>query len=116
MRRSIFTFLILLPLVILTGLSCPTKQNVKQLLGIPVNVSLQSERGSSAVCTYNSVQKIKSDTSERKQQQLHTKYIHGGLLLDSFIPTDIIFNRSTDTGSATFFTIPIFLAYRKLII
>lgn len=116
MRRSIITLLILLPLAMLTSLSCPTKQNVKQLLGIPVNTSLQLERGSSTVCTAISAQTVKRETGETKQQHLNTQYIPGGLLLHSFVPTDIILNQGSGTDPVVFSAIPIFLAYRKLII
>ena len=49
MRKRAIIFLYLLPLVILISLPCSIKQDIKQLLGIPVQVSLQIEKSRNTV-------------------------------------------------------------------
>lgn len=117
MRRSIVLFLTLLPLVMLTSLSCPIKQNVKQLLGVPAaNASLQVERGSNAVCAYASIQNDKIDKRETKQNHVDAKSTFCRLLLQPFMPDHAIHDKSTGTDPVPSTSTPLFIFYRQLII
>jgi hypothetical protein len=117
MRRRIVLFLTLLPLVMLTGLSCPVKQSVKLLLGIPAaNASLQLERGSSAACAYASIQNDKIDKRETRQHRLDTKSTFGRLLLQPFMPDYAIHDKSAGPDRVLSTSTPLFIFYRHLII
>ncbi|WP_085535679.1 hypothetical protein [Massilibacteroides vaginae] len=116
MRRRVTTFLILLPLALLTSLPCSIKQDLKQLLGISVNTSAQIEKSkvSNSICAYTSFQKKKSN----KQQQLNIKQKQSvaHFLIQPLVPTGSLLYQSSGSDPGTSSTIPLFLAYRKLII
>lgn len=113
MRKHIVTFLYLLPLVILISLPCSVKQDVKQLLGIPVNTSVQIEKSSNTICVYTSVQ---SKKKEKKKQQFNVKHLFKQAFSFFSIPTDLSLYNSTGSDPSSFSSVPIFLIYRKLII
>ena len=112
MRRPAITFLILLPLVILISLPCSIKQDIKQLLSIPVSTSAQIEKNNKVnTCVYTPVQNKKS-----KQQQLNIKHAFGLSFPHLTVPVDITLYQSTESDPGIFYSVPIFLIYRKLII
>lgn len=117
MRKRAIIFLYLLPLVILISLPCSIKQDIKQLLGIPVQVSLQIEKSSNTVCVYSSTQKQKKDSKKKGQQRnLKAAVLLRSPLSRPFVSTDIALYESTGSDPSDSSTIPIFLVYRKLII
>ena len=113
MRRHIVTFLYLLPLAILVSLPCSVKQDIKQLLGIPVNASVQVEKSSNTICVYTSVQNKKK---EKREQELNVKDIFKRTSSFLSLSTDLALYHSTGSDPSYFFSVPIFLIYRKLII
>ncbi len=113
MRKNIVTLLYLLPLAILISLPCSVKQDIKQLLGIPVNASVQVEKSSNTICVYTSVQ---SKKNEKKRQQFNVKDIFKQTSSFFSIPTDLALYHSTGSDPSSFSSVPIFLIYRKLII
>lgn len=116
MRKRAIIFLYLLPLVILISLPCSIKQDIKQLLGIPVQVSLQIEKSSNTVCVYSSTQKQKKDSKKKEQQRNLKTVLFRSPLSRPFVPTEIALYESTGSDPSYFSSIPIFLVYRKLII
>lgn len=116
MRKRAIIFLYLLPLVILISLPCSIKQDIKQLLGVPVQASLQIQKGSNSVCVYTSTQKQNKESRKKEQQRNLKNVLLRSPLSRSFVSTDIALYESTGSDSSDSSTIPIFLVYRKLII
>ncbi len=114
MSRRIITFLILLPLAILISLPCPIKQDIKQLLSIPINASVQIDKSNkNYVCVYAPA---KNKKSERKQQKTNIKYLLSSSISFSIEPTDNTQYQKTGLERDNISSIPIFLVHRKLII
>lgn len=115
MCKRIVTFLILVPLVVLISLPCSIKQDIKQLLSIPINTSVQIDKSSkNGICVYTPVKNKKN----KKQQQLNIKHFFT-LSPACFFEPDILTphqNQSIGLDPGKFYSIPIFLIYRKLII
>lgn len=112
MRKRIIPFLYLLPLVILISLPCPVKQDLKQLLGIPINTSAQIAKNNT-VCVYASVQ---NKEREQKRQKSNSQHIFSHASFHFFVYSDVILDKSTESDSRAPSSIPIFLKCRKLII
>ena len=116
MRKRAIIFLYLLPLVILISLPCSIKQDIKQLLGVPVQASLQIEKGGNSVCVYPSTQKQNKESRKKEQQRNLKTALFRSSLSRPFVSTDIALYESTGSDPSYFSSIPIFLVYRKLII
>lgn len=116
MRKRAIIFLYLLPLVILISLPCSIKQDIKQLLGVPVQASLQIEKSSNPVCVYTSTQKQNKESKKKEQQRNLKTVLLRSPLSRPFVSTDIALYESTGSDPSDSSTIPIFLVYRKLII
>lgn len=114
MRRRVINLLILLPLAILISLPCSIKQDIKQLLNIPINTSASMDKSAnSSACSYTFAQDVKSD---KEEQRFDVKPIFEGSFLSFTASSDIGFYQSTGADPGTSSTIPIFIIYRKLII
>lgn len=113
MHRRITSFIYLLPLVILISLPCSVKQDIKQLLGILVNTSVQIEKSGNTICVYTSVQ---SKINEKKKQQFNVKHTFKQTSSFFSLPTDLTLYQSTGSDPTDFSPVPIFLRCRKLII
>lgn len=116
MRKRAIIFLYLLPLVILISLPCSIKQDIKQLLGVPVQASLQIQKGSNSVCVYTSTQKQNKESKKKEQQRNLKNGLFRSPLSRPFVSTDIALYESTGSDPSDSSSIPIFLVYRKLII
>ena len=112
MRRRITSFISLLPLVILISLPCPVKQDLKQLLGIPINTSAQTAKNNNTVGVYTS----KNKEREQKRQKSKNQHLFNHVSLPFFVSSDVILYQSTGSDPGEPSSIPIFLKYRKLII
>lgn len=113
MCKRIITFLILVPLAVLISLPCSIKQDIKQLLSIPINTSVQIEKSSkNGICVYTPVK----DKTSQKQQQLNIKHFFTSSPAYFFEPDVLTFYQSTGSDPGEFYSVPIFLIYRKLII
>lgn len=113
MHKQIVTILLLLPLAILIILPCSVKQDVKHLLGIPVNHSISVEKNNISVCGYTYIQ---SKKESQKKQQPGIKKLLSRFDMNLSVTTDIISFQRTRTDLDASFSVPIFLIYRKLII
>lgn len=114
MSKRIITYLLLLPLALLTTLPCSIKQDIKLLLGIAVNTSFQVEKSriSNTTCAYTYNTKKKSE----KQQQFNSKKILYHFFSQPIVLADTSLYQKEKPNQEISSSPPIFLVYRKLII
>ncbi len=114
MRKRIITYLILLPLAILTCLSCPLKQEVKILLDITVNTSAQTDNYKpSRACLLVLAENRKC---QKDKQHFTDKFFQKSVNITFLESNSLLDYNSKYFGYKNRKEAPIFLLYRQLII